>query len=456
MMVNLTNYLSWIAVCSAWLAAELSCAQGPATPRPIDAQREVDESSSWQFQYDLFQMSLEKAGLNVSTELSTALLAPRKSVVVVLGPQSWNSQLLRFVSAGGAVLISSDTPLRVVRGIEVRGGPVMTADSGLAYQQFPDCLALQIRDDSHPLMRNVSTLVFNRTGWIEGVGNSLASWDAVLTLPRRSLPPECIGKPVVATLVREQFDGGRIALVADRSIFCNGMLWHGDNAIFAINMVNFLTEGGRTNLVFLVGHQVHANFKEEFAKHQSMPLPELTPEQIPELEMEQMLQVANSVIAKAEDADLLNELLADRPRQIRTPYYQRGLLFALVAALLALFAYQFWGRSRKLLPTLEPAKIFAPKSPQKARSSAAEQAQRRGEAIKIIAQQFLTAHFDTDSPEQWQQRISRNRTSSEEYAQWILIYQIASQEATGVSQSRLIAIQLIIDGLSKSPVVNSA
>jgi hypothetical protein len=56
-------------------------------------------------------------------------------------------------------------------------------------------------------------------------------------------------------------DRGVLILAADQSLFSDGMLWHGDNAILAIQTSDLLCRGKRQWLTVIENHQILPSYR---------------------------------------------------------------------------------------------------------------------------------------------------------------------------------------------------
>lgn len=423
------------------------------------AQSNVAEADSlkgpkdWHFRFDLFQMTLEQSGLHVSTNLYEILQNhPAESVIVVMGPANQNlvNGLVRFAQRGGAFMIATDQGIGGTPLASLAKGPVRAVRVDHQYNEFDDCLVLPPVQNGNPLIDRVSSLVFNKTGWIQWLDSRLGDWKSAALVPRLARPSGSASRQLVASVDLEQ-SGGRIVLAADHSLFTNGMLWHGDNAIFAINVAKFLSEGPRTRLVFLASEQPIGSYQDELAKQfADMPVPEIDPDQLPELELEQLLSVADAVIAKAEDSNLLNELVVNRPRSIRRPYYHRGLLFGLVACLLLLAAYQLGGKTQKQRLPLAARKMYSIFDLRNIAASDSVKASQRGQAAKLLAEQCMAMRIGSEDPAQWERAEveSADISKSEDREKLKMVRRVATEAPKPMTAKRLLEISGVLKELS--------
>jgi len=145
-------------------------------------------------------------------------------------------------------------------------------------------------------------------------------------------------------------------LVADESVFTNGMLWHGDNAIFAIQVSELLCTERRRQLLFVRNGSPLPGYRESSALQPPEPndaaLPTPPPNfEPPEPDFETKLRVANAVIDEVQESNLVNEVLRDRPRRMAPLSYLRTALLILLM-LATLFVLWQLMQKRLNLPAL--------------------------------------------------------------------------------------------------------
>ena len=136
-------------------------------------------------------------------------------------------------------------------------------------------------------------------------------------------------------------------LVADTSLLTNGMIWHGDNATFAIRVAEALGRGERTQLTFLADGRVLASYRDRMlpppsTANQNPMNSQSTPQlqNLPETDLTTKLLVANQVLKSVADSNILNEAMANQPRPVNARAYTLAILGLATAALtLLLLAY---------------------------------------------------------------------------------------------------------------------
>ena len=319
-----------------------------ALPQGIDSAKDA----KWHVGCELFQMLLEERGLTQMQSLESSLMKPKMSVIVLAGDlrtlrvDAW-TLIQRFVVSGGNVLIATDQGI-LMGGIgQFKPGPVVSLDEADQYLDFKDCIRIQDIDQSHPMMRGVDQIVSNRTGWLELQSQSTTSklfrWKTIASLPENCKPLASSGQPVIAIGSADVEKSGVIALVADTSILSNGMVWHGDNATFAIRVSELLAEGKRSSLSFILDGRVMGNYKERLQPSEPRTssddrvdrnIPSM--QQIPETDLETKLRMANHVLKSVADSNILNEALANQPRPMNARLYTFVVL-AILASLAALW-----------------------------------------------------------------------------------------------------------------------
>jgi hypothetical protein len=352
-LVSLQNAFLWkLSFCyllSSILAFFLVCLiPAPALSQAIDQGKDA----KWHVGCELFQMLLEERGLTQMQPLESSFETPKTSVIVLAGDlrrlrvDVW-TRIAQFVKRGGNVLIATDQG-RVMSGIgEIRPGPVVSLDLRDQYLEFKDCIRIHDIDSLHPAMLGVNEIVSNRTAWLILHSNVTASnvfqWKSVASLPGKCNPATSSGQPVIAIGSTNVENSGMLALVADTSILSNGMIWHGDNATFAIRISELLTEGRRSGLSFIVDGRVMGRYRERMQpsersttsndrEEQNIPMMQ----QMPETDLETKLRMANHVLKSVADSNILNEALANQPRPMNPRLYT-FIVLGILASLGALW-----------------------------------------------------------------------------------------------------------------------
>ena len=133
-----------------------------------------------------------------------------------------------------------------------RSTTMTSDDSETQYQGHSDCLRVASLERTHPLMKGLSELVLNRSGWLALQPSEGMSWEVLATVPETCSPRRSRGQPLIAASLSGSPEAGTMIVAADPSLFTNSMLWHGDNALFAIRVSEWLCRGEKRRLAFLV------------------------------------------------------------------------------------------------------------------------------------------------------------------------------------------------------------
>jgi hypothetical protein len=313
--------------------SRLPSAVAQRLPTPGMDSDELD--SDWMFGFDMFQLMLEQRGLKTTDDLvGTLQNDPSKSAIVLAGnldglPDWMWPQMTTFIRRGGAVLVATDREMDADGLCFMAQGPVQVTTFQSAYKGYSDCPLVTNIEGTEPLMRGVSTLVANRSGWVDRIGRQQGQWTMLAWLPHsaRTRNGTGGGKPLAAAMMLSDGNPGRLLAVGDHSLFINGMLWHGDNAMFALNATGWLAAGGRKNVVVLVNGIPALPGAEPSANPSDMP--NINPEDLPDLPKESYLAFANNFAAGLEDADVFNELAINYPDEVASGQYWQAVFLAL-------------------------------------------------------------------------------------------------------------------------------
>lgn len=358
------------------LSGSLLAQQTPPRPQSADPQ--------WWFGFHLFEMLFKQRGLVPLTNVQRALAStPEETVLVILGGGDDMSFLdvSRFVRDGGAVLYATDHTATMRNLGFLQRGPIVASSPEAAYHGFPDCPRMTDLVRDHFLMRGVNQLILNRCGRITRLSGAGVDWQVLGTLPDRQgdfAQPLSI---IAAGEVRET--KGKIAVISDHSLLTNGMLWHGDNAIFAVNLCQWLSESGRKRFLFLDNGRVGSGPLPPPELPQRLPPP---PESMPELTREEMVTFTNKLLTGLEDADVFNELATNRLPFLSDAVYARSLMI-LLATVVALWLLSRLGSSQVLQAAPLPVRGMPTVADLKIRQRAA--AGEFEQAARVMARDFL-------------------------------------------------------------------
>ena len=373
--------------------------------RALHAQPAERQGSPWQLEYDLFQMLLEEKGLEILSDYSSAIRQPKSSVIVLMGAiprelsgDDWDS-LYKFVESGGAALITSDSAYNSERFGTFFSRSVSSTDYGLQYQGFEDCLVVPTTEEGMRRMPGVDALVTNRSGWFEPELVNEIFWESLASFPDGCAPPRAQGQSLVTMgTINER---GRVIVSSDASLFSNGMMWHGDNAVASIRIAELLCEGGRNQLAFVKNSRFSSSYKERIT---AKPDPEIPLPDQPEPTLDKMLRLSNAVVKEVAESNVLNEALRDQPRHWTANNYFLLLLNLAVIAFLIFLAALLW-RSGTL------ANRFLPRKQMKtAYQLRCETGGRKGDyrnAAGYLAREFCWEVTGSRKSNDWQVSVQR-------------------------------------------------
>lgn len=379
--------------------------QGPALAPPGNPFSMFPQAggADWQFGFQLFQLLLEQKGLRTESSYRNAInQRPRQTVIVLLSevPRTspfW-SPLRRFVDRGGVAVIASDQGV-FGTGFVIEDSQVTVMDDAEAYDGYSDCLRVSDLQHSHPVLQGVDQLIANRSSWISHMGSREGSWDVLAKLPTSARDSRgwCNGKPLIAEMKSHRDRNGRLLLMADHSLLINGMLWHGDNARLATNLVDWLTEDDRTRIFIGVDGQS----LDPIVAQPPLPTPEELPpptlEDLAKLPKETLLKFANRFVTGLEDADVLNELVAGQPAELERPLYRQALYLS--AAFMAAFQIvRLMGRAGQRLerpPHRASGVVTAAAAPQALSST------QLRPAAKELARDLFRQLSGSSDPQSW-------------------------------------------------------
>ena len=331
--------------------------QAQAVNRPGNAN-----SDKWYLGYNGFRMLLEERGLTVRTDLSATLTRPKESVVVMFGDVTrislaeWR-RLRAYVAQGGSLLVATERGFKLPGVSLFTRGPVSSLDQNSQYQGFEDCIVLSDLNQSHPLSKGLRRIIVNKTGWMSTSEDSSLQWEVIAALTEDVLPGSARHRPVIMAGIDAAPGTGVMILSADQSLFSDGMLWHGDNSLFAIQVSDLLCKGNRKWLTVYDNGQTLPSYMAELAPPPTPPqLPPNLPPQIPpdidppEPDLATMLRMANEVIDEVQDSNILNETLKERPRNMPPVAWARTILLILLILFLLFVLWRLVQNRWHLVP----------------------------------------------------------------------------------------------------------
>lgn len=376
---------------------------------PCVLAQTTEDSTDWHFRYEYFRSLFEDEGLNVTTNVPEAFSNPEETVLVQLGRlEAIHPQYVRdFCQRGGAALVATDDRYNFYGVGQFVAGPVRVFGSRNRYQGFEDCVVINQVNSLHPLMLNVSQVVLNRSGWLTSSRWGEPDWKVAFKLPEETSQLSASASPVIVTTEGFAAEKGRLALCADPSVFTNGMMWHGDNAQLAVNMARYLIGAGRKNVVFVVDNRPLGSFRQSVSQNvlDALPPPIEPPESFWDWPLPLMAKAANKMVNEVQSSNVLNEALADRPRNLSQPRYLRLLIFVVVAAALFLLLRRLMagGRSqpvRSLVRTM--------KSAQTMQNERITKTAEYGHAACMLARELCGQVAGSSDPAEWVRRLKSN------------------------------------------------
>ncbi|MCR9200999.1 MAG: hypothetical protein NXI04_20360 [Planctomycetaceae bacterium] len=381
-------------------------AQQVAQPHQLD----------WDFRYELFQSVLEEQGLTPVQDFSSVRYRAAESVVVLLGRVDWlqDSQVEQFCSNGGAMLIARDSRYFLGSMCSFRSGAVTTNAESAAYQGHRDCIMVTDINSQHRLMTGIGSLVVNKAGFISRPRWQTYEVNQVAAFDDQTNPAESRNKTVVGTVDAFRESGGELIVCSDQSLFTNGMLWHADNSLFAINVARLLSSNGRRrHLHILVDGQALSTFADSplLSPEQEMPLPPLQDfwEEFRKQDLATQLDIGNTLARAFADSNLANQVIAEQPRNVIPPRYRRAILFGFgLLTLLILFwlLLKRFARAGEAMPIRKMQTAYALRTDKKISES------NFGYAASMLARDFCRELTDSGDRADWL-RTLRARVSED-------------------------------------------
>ena len=296
---------------------------------PVNAQLEEIDYEQWKNDYHGFALLCRSQDLVIHSDKNEWSKVPidQRLLICFGNCNIVHSQLSAFIQNGGSVLWASDFPTRFPAwmGISIRGRTYRAqrdADAYLGIREFPYADSINFQ---HPITRGIGNVITNLPSTI-GVSYQFefnqANWRTLLKTRRRRSN---------TLLIAGQFArNSNVIVVADHSIFTNQMLTVGDNSKLAMQSIQWLRQGKRTDaIIFVDGDVVQPADLMEL----EVPLPQPTKEQVIEIfkqiDPALMLEFANQAAADIEDSDIHNQVVPAVLDLIPSRYYYPSLISAI-------------------------------------------------------------------------------------------------------------------------------
>ncbi len=399
--------------------------------RPGSADRESVQQSSfggqdnWYLGYNGFRMLIEERGLTASTNLAQTLETPPQSVVVMFGDLSLISreewlQSRRSVAQGGSLLVASEQSFVLPGVTTFSKGPVSTRNVADQYQGFADCLVLSELNATHPLSTGLRELIINKSGWLLPSQDEFLNWQVIAALPDDCQPVAARNMPVLLAGLDAMDGPGVMLLAADQSLFSDGMLWHGDNSILAIQASDLLCRGDRKWLTVYENGMTLPGYRDNKAatpppvRNSPPPVPSSPPPMTPppevdppEPDMATMLKIANKVIDEVQESNILNETLKNRPRNVRPVAWLRTMLLILLVLLTFIVLWKLVQNRWHLLPNRHTRFL---QSMYGVHSSRQVESSEFGAAVEVLARDLCRELTGSPVETVWQKILSDEKS----------------------------------------------
>jgi hypothetical protein len=261
-----------------------------------------------------------------------AFFNPDQSIVIVFGQTAILQRapsLMRFVQDGGALMIATDREthgaLEREFGVRVSGLLAEASPRTPMYRQSEECPLVQpVPNAKPPLFQTPNPVASNKPSFLVRYANGgkplarLAEFPAGCRITFRQRFTQWPDPLVFA--MGGDLGKGRILVLADHSVFINGMMLQSDNGNFdfAYNSVKWLNDSGkRPNVLFVDEGTIVQDFTVPLT---TLPAPPISP-----------LDAADRVIAALEEENLLNKLILEH---LSLPQIIRGWTVALTVGLM--------------------------------------------------------------------------------------------------------------------------
>jgi len=308
------------------------------------AQSESESISAqrWAEGFNGFALLCRSLGLEpLNQNLSSSSIDPQDAILVVLGTNATSdreiARLRRFIRDGGAVLLATDMPGYFFRGglvIDRPRGYMQASDAQQRFNGFRDCPIVEVFSPDHPITSGLKSVITNRTAGIE---LRASEWEAIATLPELSNRGREYEFAVVSKNASE-----RLVVCADPSIFSNQMIFQGDNARFALQMMYWLKQGRRNQLIILYENRpISPEDPQSVAVDFPTPSEDEIWDAIQQLPPDLLLEFGNEIAALVEDEDLVNELLTEIMADAEDFYVMRFLILLSTFLLVGFVFYRY-------------------------------------------------------------------------------------------------------------------
>jgi hypothetical protein len=381
-----------------------------AQPRPIQAQQ---VSLSFAQGTHLFRRILYDLGLHPLRSRDQLAAQPEKTLLILLGETDYlkASELEAFVRRGGAVLLATDRDCQTILQpfrVEIVGSPVkVNADTRYAYKKSSDCIFIQPGGQDFSLFENLSLennlsrVATNRPGFVVPAPGCPLKVQAVFPLRSWAMHEQSTHYGLTFA-VGGSFGRGRLLILSDHSVLINAMMWQQDieNFDFAYNCVNWLTEGKRTEVLFLEEGEIRATFE--------VPLKDLPPPPLPPLKA--IVETVDKTLGELERENVFNRAIHNAVTDATSPPEKwLRVLILISTGVLAMVAFARLSQARHRLEKAAPLAVSAlaqaaPATLFEQRHRSMEQDRNFWEAARALARQGIESALGV--PFQAQQQAS--------------------------------------------------
>ena len=423
-----------------------------------DAQSLSDGTDAdWDFRYELFQALLEQQGLETVTTATVPMQDPSRSVVIAVGQiDSITAEYVQhFCGSGGALLLACDSQHFLGSMCSFRAGAAVTFDEDLKYQGHADCIRITNVNSDHPLMAGVGSIIVNRSGWLARHRWPKFKLNVAASLPSACTPTVSKNSPMLATVEGLSTNNGRLIVCADQSLLTNGMLWHGDNSLLAINIVEYLTANQKRDRVyFLDGGRPMKSFRNSPMVDANAIPPKPDSAELPKPGLETFLQLSNAVLKDVENSNVMNEALANQPRGMMPSRYRRATMFVLGFLVVAFIIWHLCSNSPnppESMPVRQMQTAYAMQADRKVKSS------EFGSAANMLARDLCRELTDSGDSAVWLRELrpgvmqpnSILMETSNQMALTTVVDLAVNSQTVHISQKRFAAIGQTIQELRR-------
>jgi hypothetical protein len=308
----------------------LACLLTAAPAAPAQQERLPIEEGT-----HLFRRVLHDLGLEPLENLEQLTDAPENKLLIILGETDVLDRLPEpleeFVNRGGALLLATDretvTPALRPFGVSVAGSLVsINPLSKFAYLGAKDCIIIQGQDAGVPFFEGgLNRVATNRPGYLRKRTRELQT---LAKFPDEAFVPGNLARVPLLFAIGGDWNQGRVLFLSDHSVFINAMLWQPDNQNldFTYNCVAWLSQGKRTQVLFVE----EGNIQKQF----DIPLQEAPPPPLPAPET--IVQAVNEAMYGMEQENRFNQFIYTAFSRINPDQVLKGLI---IVATLGLAVY---------------------------------------------------------------------------------------------------------------------